>query len=81
MPHRGVLCALCLSGLTFDMHERGFVKAMGAASFGRANDMDSTSKKSPVLPRRDSASSLNDTDEKKKRGVFGMRRAFSKEKA
>ena len=66
---------------------RGFIKAMGAASFGTSDsNMSTPSNSSTSLPpkRQDSASSIpgvGDEKEKEKKGRFGMRRAFSGSKS
>ncbi|PBK64693.1 hypothetical protein ARMSODRAFT_961868 [Armillaria solidipes] len=58
-----------------DATQRGFVRAMGAASFGSSTSPGSSPKLSPPSMKRTSSSaSVNSLEEKKRRGIFTRKR-------
>jgi hypothetical protein len=83
MRHNGVLGP----DLAFDLSDsvaRGFVKAMGASSFGKADDPSSPGSSPTAVHRAPSSSSTKSSGsadyEKKKRGFFSRSVSSPKEK-
>jgi len=76
---RCVRIYVCLLGFSLVSYLRGFVRAMGASSFGKADAAPSPGPSSAGMYRQASSSGSADFEEKKKRGLF-HRGLGSKEK-
>ncbi|KAK0213845.1 hypothetical protein IW262DRAFT_1467187 [Armillaria fumosa] len=57
-----------------DATQRGFVRAMGAASFGSSSPGSSPKLSPPLMKRTSSSASMDSLEEKKKRGIFARKR-------